>query len=475
MFKLSVVLLVGAVVALGKTVPKADNIFRKSFTNLHKDPAPPAQTRGHVQVLSIKQRLDHFDENETRTWNMRYMANGEFFEEGGPMFVYVGGEWSISPGYISGGHVYDMAKEHHGYLFYTEHRYYGASHPLPDLSTENLKYLNVKQALADLAHFIRTMRQEIPGMENSKAILTGGSYSATMVTWFKKLYPDLVAGSWASSAPLYAKVDFWEYKEVMRDSIRLAYGEECNTRIRNGIETLETMFEEKRAAEVKAMLHLCDNFDETNDLDVWSLFGEISDTFAGVVQTHDGDDIQQACKTIMDGADDVTGLITYVLKKWGDPGTCNDLTYNAFLTSLKETAYNGAMRQWMYQTCNEFGWYQTSSSKEQPFGSKFPLPFYTTLCADAYSSNFTEKFIKQQVDKTNDFFEGLELKVDNVYMTHGELDPWRAMGLQEGEQTTIIPMHAHCKDLNSIQDSDTPEMRASKEKISQLVRKWLAE
>lgn len=46
----------------------------------------------------------------------------------------------------------------------------------------------------------------------------------------------------------------------------------------------------------------------------------------------------------MDGADDVTGLITYVLKNWGDPGNCNDLTYNAFLTSLKETAYNGASK-----------------------------------------------------------------------------------------------------------------------------------
>lgn len=90
-----------------------------------------------------------------------------------------------------------------------------------DLSTENLKYLNVKQALADLAHFIRTMRQEIPGMENSKAILTGGSYSATMVTWFKKLYPDLVAGSWASSAPLYAKVDFWGiYISVIEKSFK---------------------------------------------------------------------------------------------------------------------------------------------------------------------------------------------------------------------------------------------------------------
>lgn len=81
MFKLSVVLLVGAVVALGKTVPKADNIFRKSFTNLHKDPAPPAQTRGHVQILSIKQRLDHFDENETRTWNMvsRFLSDCSSF------------------------------------------------------------------------------------------------------------------------------------------------------------------------------------------------------------------------------------------------------------------------------------------------------------------------------------------------------------------------------------------------------------
>uniref|UniRef100_A0A1A9X1K7 Serine protease K12H4.7 n=1 Tax=Glossina brevipalpis TaxID=37001 RepID=A0A1A9X1K7_9MUSC len=475
MFKLSAILLVGAVIALGKTVTKADSIFLKTFQNLHKDPAPPAQTRASVQILSIKQQLDHFDQNETRTWSMRYMANDEFFEEGGPMFIYVGGEWAISPGSISGGHVYDMAKEHHGYLFYTEHRYYGESHPLPDLTTDNLKYLDVKQALADLAHFIRTMRQEIPGMENSKAILTGGSYSATMVTWFKKLYPDLVAGSWASSAPLFAKVDFMEYKEVMGDSIHLAYGEECNTRIRNGIAELETMFEEKRVAEVRAMLRLCNHFDETNDLDVWTLFGEISDTFAGVVQTHNDGDIQRACKTIMDGPDDLTGLTNYLLKNWNEPGSCNDLTYNSALNELKETAYNGAMRPWLYQTCNEFGWYQTSSSKKQPFGTKFPLPYYTTLCADAYSPTFTNKFIHQQIEKTNEFFDGLELKVDNVYMTHGQLDPWRAMGLQEGNQTTIIPMHAHCKDLGSITENDTPEMRASKEKISQLVKQWLAE
>lgn len=77
-----------------------------------------------------------------------------------------------------------------------------------DLSNENMEYLHVLQALEDLAHFIRTMKSTIPGMANSKVILVGGSYSATMVTWFKKIYPDLATGSWASSAPLLAKVDF---------------------------------------------------------------------------------------------------------------------------------------------------------------------------------------------------------------------------------------------------------------------------
>lgn len=30
-------------------------------------------------------------------------------------------------------------------------------------------------------------------------------------------------------------------------------------------------------------------------------------------------------------------------------------------------------RQWLYQTCTEFGFYQTSDSNKQPFGSLFPL------------------------------------------------------------------------------------------------------
>lgn len=57
------------------------------------------------------------------------METGEHYKAGGPLFIYVGGEWAINAGSISRGHFYDMAKDLGAYLFYTEHRYYGLSRP----------------------------------------------------------------------------------------------------------------------------------------------------------------------------------------------------------------------------------------------------------------------------------------------------------------------------------------------------------
>lgn len=59
----------------------------------------------------------------------RYYRNDEFYVDGGPIFIFVGGQWPISGGLLLGGHMYDMAEELGGQMFYTEHRYYGSSHP----------------------------------------------------------------------------------------------------------------------------------------------------------------------------------------------------------------------------------------------------------------------------------------------------------------------------------------------------------
>lgn len=60
----------------------------------------------------------------------RFMFNEEFHGgDGYPIFIMVGGEWDISPGFLQGGNMYLNAQENRGYMIYTEHRYYGQSRP----------------------------------------------------------------------------------------------------------------------------------------------------------------------------------------------------------------------------------------------------------------------------------------------------------------------------------------------------------
>lgn len=59
----------------------------------------------------------------------RYLQNAKYHKPQGPIYIFVGGEWTITPGLLSTGLTHDMAVENAGMLYYTEHRYYGQSWP----------------------------------------------------------------------------------------------------------------------------------------------------------------------------------------------------------------------------------------------------------------------------------------------------------------------------------------------------------
>jgi alpha-beta hydrolase superfamily lysophospholipase len=75
------------------------------------------------------------------------------------------------------------------------------------MSTANLKYLTIQQALADLDIFIQAMNQKY-GWTNAKWVTFGGSYSGALSAWFREKYAHRVVGAVGSSAPVFAKVDF---------------------------------------------------------------------------------------------------------------------------------------------------------------------------------------------------------------------------------------------------------------------------
>lgn len=131
------------------------------------------------------------------------------------------------------------------------------------------------------------------------------------------------------------------------------------------------------------------------------------------------------------------------------------------------------VRAWLYQTCNEYGWYQTSSSPDHPFGRNFPVTLYTTMCADLYGKRFTRSYMEDQIAQTNAKFGGYKPDVSNVHVSYGALDPWHTMGLNEQQGAVIIPKTSHCQDFEILSETDSVEMAHAKEKLLEEVRMWL--
>jgi hypothetical protein len=66
-----------------------------------------------------------------------------------------------------------MASKFGAKLWLLEHRFYGKSRPTQNMSIENLKYLTSRQAIGDLANFIRSKNKEIK-LKSPKWIVFGG-------------------------------------------------------------------------------------------------------------------------------------------------------------------------------------------------------------------------------------------------------------------------------------------------------------
>jgi hypothetical protein len=290
-----------------------------------------------VEEKWIEQNLDHFNRQNKQTWRMRYFENLEFFQTSGPIFIYVGGEWEITKARLLSGHMFDMAKDFNASMFYTEHRYYGKSRPTKNTSTENLKYLSVDQALADIAHFINSIKATIPGLQESKVFLIGGSYAGSIATWIRQKYPHLVDAVWASSAPLEAKLDFSEFNEVLSESIEIVGGEKCLAIFQSAFEKMEKIVESGNYTKLERNFKLCQPL-ETPD-DIPHFFYEITDHIAAFVQGYTPGRIQSACRFLLNPAfpDSVVALGLWVN---GLSKECLDMNYRKSVEKYSDVSWD---------------------------------------------------------------------------------------------------------------------------------------
>jgi hypothetical protein len=213
---------IGALVGLLPTTT-ASSLVHPFFHTLPD--APVSSHKAHNFSIPV----DHFH-NESRyephsyqTFSNRYWINDEHYKPGGPVILYAAGEVSGDARIptLDYGIVDILAKNVNGLGVVLEHRYYGLSYPVQNLTTENLRFLSTEQALADMAYFAQNVIY--PGHEDKNLtasdvpyILWGGSYAGAFVAIARKVYPDIFWGAISSSGVTAVVDDFWEYLEAAR-------------------------------------------------------------------------------------------------------------------------------------------------------------------------------------------------------------------------------------------------------------------
>jgi hypothetical protein len=89
--------------------------------------------------------------------------------------------------------------------------------------------------------------------------------------------------------------------------------------------------------------------------------------------------IDVVCQTMLDDSQPdpvqrMANVNDLLLNAYDQP--CLDAGYMSTINQLKNTSWNASAseggRQWTYQTCVEFGFFQSSADSQQPFGNNFP-------------------------------------------------------------------------------------------------------
>uniref|UniRef100_K3XC23 Uncharacterized protein n=1 Tax=Globisporangium ultimum (strain ATCC 200006 / CBS 805.95 / DAOM BR144) TaxID=431595 RepID=K3XC23_GLOUD len=468
--------------------------FRGQSYHVHFDPNGPDDVQAPVHEHYYEHAvLDHFAPlAERKYWKQRYFINEEFWAgRDYPVFVSIGGEGPVGPRALTNRtFINAMAKEHRALLVAVEHRYYGKSYPTEDMSLANLRYLSSEQALADLAQFHAFLSDKYGLSEDTKWVGFGGSYPGNLAAWVKLKYPALFAGTIASSAPVLAKTDFFEYMEVVGDGLRYFGGGECYHAVETSVIALRKLMDGGREGREQVTKLFSPCYPMTNEYDDSVFEGSVMSAFQGIAQyntlTPGVLTLSDVCTHFSNASvTPVELLASFLVKTREVDGTaCLDSKFegekNATVDILRNATFDGksSSRQWVYQTCNEFGYFQTSTSKHSPFHALKTVTEQNAgaeICKRVFNID-----VVPDVEGTNIDYGALRITVENVTFPSGTIDPWHALAVKNSTQlrsqtakSVFIEGTAHCADMYYPSEHDSPALQWAHAQIAAAVSSYV--
>mmetsp|Transcript_7109 Transcript_7109/g.13494 ORF Transcript_7109/g.13494 Transcript_7109/m.13494 type:complete len:545 (-) Transcript_7109:239-1873(-) len=444
----------------------------------------------------FEQPLDKFENlRNHKTFKQRYFVNDTFFDGSGPVFLCVGGE---GPGFkasvVVTGQVHcalmmTLAAKHNALVFALEHRYYGRSVPTPDYSTANLKWLSSEQALADLASFVGGMRLKFNLTSANRWVTWGGSYPGMLTAWARLKYPHLVYAAISSSAPVKAIANFQGYNDVVASSLSkeiVGGSKECLMAVQQAFADMGALMSSPRGRRVlETKFGVCNKDSHPlESQDNRMKFSEVTaDSFP--LQENDqacsspGCNIEKVCKVMLNQSlGEALERLAALNERWLE-GSCLDASYANDVKAITDTSLErGGGRVWFYQTCTEFGFYQTCDPDSKcPFMSTpwlDTLQSYYHLCTIAY--NISAQQVDSVVSRTNVRYGGDTPAGSRILFANGDIDPWHAASVLEslpGEPVLYVQGASHHQWTHPPRTTDSPELLQARNEIAKRLASWL--
>jgi len=459
-----------------------------------KPDADPKATKATTHYFNAK--VDNFDSSNTATYKQRYWYNDQWYKPGGPQFLMIGGESEESSVWVDRGDFEwtTLAKETGAFVFLLEHRFYGPSQPTGDLEFSSLKYLTSQQALADVKNFILSMNTQF-NFTSPRWITYGGSYSGALSAWARQLYPDVVYAAVGSSGPVQAVVDFTGYLDVVYNALN-NYDPNCASSVHAGFLKINELIKTDAGRQtLTSTFSLCQSL--TSDSNTVNYFYEsIIGNYMGIVQYSQDNvgsyaellTIPQLCKQqTQANKDDIDGVVNvnnWLMGLYGEQ--CLDVDYQGYIDYIATGTVGtdaGNYRSWVWQTCNEFGYYQSTDSTLVTgnfTGADIPVDYYVQQCAVIYDQSLNNATVYNNIQKTNKQYLGQNgYNGTRVSLPNGTNDPWHVLGVLKATNSKNYPVlidgTSHCADMYPAGPNDKPGLTAARQSVRSHVISWVNE
>ncbi|KAK5164084.1 uncharacterized protein LTR77_010175 [Saxophila tyrrhenica] len=420
--------------------------------------------------------IDHYNDNDNRTFSNRFWVNSKYYSPGGPVFYFDAGEQSAHPLvpyflYEASGpsSVMTLARMFNGLAVLSEHRFYGdaghGSFPFPmnadgmaEGGYDAYKYLTTEQALQDPVYFAHHF--EPPGLEHcwdelkpetTPWVWLGGSYPGIRGAMMRVRNPETFYATWASSAPTEAAVDMWTYyaqaersmtRNCSADYTAITYhvdsilangtkAEQDELKIALYTAVMSTPGGSKPSSVNKTEARQLSNADVGNylllPLSFYQYYGfEASvQPFCDIMQTENRTHVRT---TDNGGTAPALAFESGLAEAHNIPRA-----WQAFLVGIAEIDYDSVPYEgdpitgysWMWQYCSEYGYYQRGNPENpHTIQSRF-------ISLERFQHNCDETFPEGLPPQPNvsaaNKYGGWHMNPSNTMFSSGEYDPWRAL------------------------------------------------